>query len=560
MLEELYIKNLAIIEEISLNFTEKFNIITGETGSGKSIIVESINLLSGNRFNKDLIGNFSDKTEIRGVFSFQENQYREFEDLGYIEDGMMIVSRVFSKDGKSSIRINSKPVALKELQKIANELMDIHTQHENQSLFKKEKYLEIVDKYNETFIGPLKIELEKLNKELNFYKSELSKINISEENRNRELEILNYQIEEIESANLEGTSEEEIDAEYEKLSAMSDIKSGIDEFLGYFNRGEYNAEEFLLKSLRSIKDVQKYDNEIFEFAKRFEEYLISIQDLSIDISTYRENLFYDEERYMYLEQIKTDISNLSRKYGKTLNDILNTLKEKKERKKLLSDFEVNYKDKEEKVRILSEKFMKKCEELSKYRKKNAIIIENAIIKELKELNIKYVEFNIKFEKVNPSIHGFDSLDFLISTNVDSEVKSLNSVASGGEVSRVMIGLKSVFAESDDIDILIFDEIDTGISGRTAQVVGQKLFNISKKHQVIVITHLPQIAAMGDNHIKLIKNQEKNKTKVKAENLTEKSRINEIARLTGGLNITEITLKNAEEMLIQAKEYKERDNG
>lgn len=560
MLEELYIKNLAIIEKISLNFTEKFNIITGETGSGKSIIVESINLLSGNRFNKDLIGNFSDKTEIRGVFSFQENQYREFEDLGYIEDGMMIVSRVFSKDGKSSIRINSKPVALKELQKIANELMDIHTQHENQSLFKKEKYLEIVDKYNETFIGPLKIELEKLNKELNFYKSELSKINISEENRNRELEILNYQIEEIESANLEGTSEEEIDAEYEKLSAMSDIKSGIDEFLGYFNRGEYNAEEFLLKSLRSIKDVQKYDNEIFEFAKRFEEYLISIQDLSIDISTYRENLFYDEERYMYLEQIKTDISNLSRKYGKTLNDILNTLKEKKERKKLLSDFEVNYKDKEEKVRILSEKFMKKCEELSKYRKKNAIIIENAIIKELKELNIKYVEFNIKFEKVNPSIHGFDSLDFLISTNVDSEVKSLNSVASGGEVSRVMIGLKSVFAESDDIDILIFDEIDTGISGRTAQVVGQKLFNISKKHQVIVITHLPQIAAMGDNHIKLIKNQEKNKTKVKAENLTEKSRINEIARLTGGLNITEITLKNAEEMLIQAKEYKERDNG
>lgn len=560
MLEELYIKNLAIIEEISLNFTEKFNIITGETGSGKSIIVESINLLSGNRFNKDLIGNFSDKTEIRGVFSFQENQYREFEDLGYIEDGMMIVSRVFSKDGKSSIRINSKPVALKELQKIANELMDIHTQHENQSLFKKEKYLEIVDKYNETFIGPLKIELEKLNKELNFYKSELSKINISEENRNRELEILNYQIEEIESANLEGTSEEEIDAEYEKLSAMSDIKSGIDEFLGYFNKGEYNAEEFLLKSLRSIKDVQKYDNEIFEFAKRFEEYLISIQDLSIDISTYRENLFYDEERYMYLEQIKTDISNLSRKYGKTLNDILNTLKEKKERKKLLSDFEVNYKDKEEKVRILSEKFMKKCEELSKYRKKNAIIIENAIIKELKELNIKYVEFNIKFEKVNPSIHGFDSLDFLISTNVDSEVKSLNSVASGGEVSRVMIGLKSVFAESDDIDILIFDEIDTGISGRTAQVVGQKLFNISKKHQVIVITHLPQIAAMGDNHIKLIKNQEKNKTKVKAENLTEKSRINEIARLTGGLNITEITLKNAEEMLIQAKEYKERDNG
>lgn len=560
MLEELYIKNLAIIEEISLNFTEKFNIITGETGSGKSIIVESINLLSGNRFNKDLIGNFSDKTEIRGVFSFQENQYREFEDLGYIEDGMMIVSRVFSKDGKSSIRINSKPVALKELQKIANELMDIHTQHENQSLFKKEKYLEIVDKYNETFIGPLKIELEKLNKELNFYKSELSKINISEENRNRELEILNYQIEEIESANLEGTSEEEIDAEYEKLSAMSDIKSGIDEFLGYFNRGEYNAEEFLLKSLRSIKDVQKYDNEIFEFAKRFEEYLISIQDLSIDISTYRENLFYDEERYMYLEQIKTDISNLSRKYGKTLNDILNTLKEKKERKKLLSDFEINYKDKEEKVRILSEKFMKKCEELSKYRKKNAIIIENAIIKELKELNIKYVEFNIKFEKVNPSIHGFDSLDFLISTNVDSEVKSLNSVASGGEVSRVMIGLKSVFAESDDIDILIFDEIDTGISGRTAQVVGQKLFNISKKHQVIVITHLPQIAAMGDNHIKLIKNQEKNKTKVKAENLTEKSRINEIARLTGGLNITEITLKNAEEMLIQAKEYKERDNG
>lgn len=560
MLEELYIKNLAIIEEISLNFTEKFNIITGETGSGKSIIVESINLLSGNRFNKDLIGNFSDKTEIRGVFSFQENQYKEFEDLGYIEDGMMIVSRVFSKDGKSSIRINSKPVALKELQKIANELMDIHTQHENQSLFKKEKYLEIVDKYNETFIGPLKIELEKLNKELNFYKSELSKINISEENRNRELEILNYQIEEIESANLEGTSEEEIDAEYEKLSAMSDIKSGIDEFLGYFNRGEYNAEEFLLKSLRSIKDVQKYDNEIFEFAKRFEEYLISIQDLSIDISTYRENLFYDEERYMYLEQIKTDISNLSRKYGKTLNDILNTLKEKKERKKLLSDFEINYKDKEEKVRILSEKFMKKCEELSKYRKKNAIIIENAIIKELKELNIKYVEFNIKIEKVNPSIHGFDSLDFLISTNVDSEVKSLNSVASGGEVSRVMIGLKSVFAESDDIDILIFDEIDTGISGRTAQVVGQKLFNISKKHQVIVITHLPQIAAMGDNHIKLIKNQEKNKTKVKAENLTEKSRINEIARLTGGLNITEITLKNAEEMLIQAKEYKERDNG
>lgn len=560
MLEELYIKNLAIIEEISLNFTEKFNIITGETGSGKSIIVESINLLSGNRFNKDLIGNFSDKTEIRGVFSFQENQYKEFEDLGYIEDSMMIVSRVFSKDGKSSIRINSKPVALKELQKIANELMDIHTQHENQSLFKKEKYLEIVDKYNETFIGPLKIELEKLNKELNFYKSELSKINISEENRNRELEILNYQIEEIESANLEGTSEEEIDAEYEKLSAMSDIKSGIDEFLGYFNRGEYNAEEFLLKSLRSIKDIQKYDNEIFEFAKRFEEYLISIQDLSIDISTYRENLFYDEERYMYLEQIKTDISNLSRKYGKTLNDILNTLKEKKERKKLLSDFEVNYKDKEEKVRILSEKFMKKCEELSKYRKKNAIIIENAIIKELKELNIKYVEFNIKFEKVNPSIHGFDSLDFLISTNVDSEVKSLNSVASGGEVSRVMIGLKSVFAESDDIDILIFDEIDTGISGRTAQVVGQKLFNISKKHQVIVITHLPQIAAMGDNHIKLIKNQEKNKTKVKAENLTEKSRINEIARLTGGLNITEITLKNAEEMLIQAKEYKERDNG
>lgn len=561
MLNSLYIENFAIIDKINVDFTDGLNIITGETGSGKSILIEAFELLLGQRFNKSFIRDSSKKTIVEATFTIADNSKIKFlEDMGYnVEDGVIIISRIVDTNLKSINKLNNRSITLNTLNELMSKFVDIHGQNGTQSLLNKDFYLDLIDSFDKEETFKIKTELRGILNNITEYKKAYKSFNISNEEKDRQLDIINYQIEEISQIDLENLDEEELENEYNKLSNVNLIKNNIGEILNMYSDENYNEQDINTMFnivLSKMDSICEFDNEVNSFKQDLDKIYYEMDDLFSRISSYSSSIYQDEFKLNDLENKIAIITNLKRKYGKSIDDIISFRKDLERRLKELNEITENKRKFKELIDSDKQKGIELSDRLHKIRKEIVSKLEKLIVQNLKDLNMKHADFQVKFEKLSDfNDKGYDSLDFLIKTNLGQDLKPMASIASGGEISRIMLGFKSVISDFEDINTLIFDEIDTGISGRTALVVGEKLIDLSKDKQVISISHLPQIASLSDNHILIEKIDCNNETKSILKVLTPEEKVNEISRLIGGINITETTIEQAKLMINQANELK-----
>ncbi|KPU28100.1 DNA repair protein RecN [Caloranaerobacter sp. TR13] len=557
MLLELNIRDFIIIEKMKINLDKGFNIITGETGSGKSIIIDALNILLGGRASKDYIRTGCNKAFIEGLFYLEklENIKSILDEYGIEveQDNMLLISREIFSSGKSISRINGRVVTLSMLNKLTKKLVDLHGQHEHQSLLLAENHIELLDSLGKENINNLvfsvKNEFDKLKKLIN----RLKEIGIDEMEKERKIDLLKFQLSEIDSAELKIDEEEKIVNELSLLSNAEELLNTVNSIVECINSSDYYKTSLLdqINSIsKNLNKIAKYNNKLKEYNDIIETIYYQLKDIATDLRLYQETIEYDPAKISLLEERLDLINNLKRKYGNTIEEILNY------RDKIAYELEIILNNEEEIKKIKQEIFSVEeqlnliCEKLTKERKLIGKHIETEITKQLEELNLKNVKFKVNFEKLDCFTEkGLDKVEFLIATNPGEPLKPLNKIVSGGELSRVMLAIKTILADVDNIPCLVFDEIDTGISGKTAMIVGEKIRNIAKSHQVICITHLPQIAVLGDVHFYIEKKEIKGKAAAKINKLSYEERIGEISRLLGGTKITEMTKKLAEEMLI-----------
>lgn len=550
MLRKLHIKNFAIIDDLTIDFDSGFNVLTGETGSGKSIIIEALGVVLGGRSNKEMIKTGSDSAYVEALFYVDSDIKSKLDDFGIEYDELLIISREIYANQPSVARVNNKIVTNIVLNNITSNLIDIFGQHEHQSLLDVKNHIYILDSFllDESLI--LLHEINELFDEYLSIKERKKEIEIDSSQRERELDLIKYQIDEIDSPNLT-IEDENIEQEYKKINNLEEILKSGNKALDYLKGDflEQNALDMIDKSLAQLKDLVKLDNVFQEYYEELLNYRFEINEISSKIDNYLNSLYYDEEKLSFLRQRLDTINSLKKKYGNSIDEILAFRKNLEKKYELLLNLEHEQNMLDEKLSILEQSIRYKSNELSKHRKNIAKELEDNIKKQLMFLNMENVNFVVDFRnKGSISRNGIDDVEFLISTNLGEKLKPLSKIISGGEMSRIMLALKAIFADRDNISSLIFDEIDTGISGRTAQLVGEKIKEISKTHQVIAISHLPQIVALADSHFSIYKSSEDNTTITRVSKLSFEERIRELARMLGGATITDTTLRHAQEML------------
>ena len=544
MLLELHVKNLALIEKADVEFGEGLNILTGETGAGKSIIIGSVTMALGGKAPKGSIRPGADYAYIELVFSVAGEEKRKALrelDVEPTEDGLVIISRKLTS-ARSISRINDETVTMARLSQITGLLLDIHGQHEHQSLLYKSKHLEILDDYVKAATQPVKQTIADRYRIYRSLEEKLRGFDLDAESRIREADFLRFEIEEIEASALKEGEEEELTSVYRRYSHSRRIA----ECLG----AAYEAVEgeWLARALKEVEQASEYDESLGGIRDQLYDADSILRDAGREMSAYLDSMEMDEETFRKTEERLDLIHNLQAKYGPTVEAICQKLEQKKKRLEELEDYDAHKKRMEQELEECRNGLEKLCTQLTGIRKKASRTLVKKIKQGLVDLNFLDVEFDMEFEKLDhftPS--GWDGAQFLISTNPGQPMRPLKDVASGGELSRIMLAIKTVLADSDDIPTLIFDEIDTGISGRTAQKVSEKLMLIAKSHQVICITHLPQIAAMADSHFEIAKSASQGRTITTIRLLDRQASVEELARLLGGARITEAVLKNAGEM-------------
>lgn len=544
MLLELHVKNLALIEKADVEFGEGLNILTGETGAGKSIIIGSVTMALGGKAPKGSIRPGADYAYIELVFSVTGEEKRKALrelDVEPTEDGLVIISRKLTS-ARSISRINDETVTMARLSQITGLLLDIHGQHEHQSLLYKSKHLEILDAYVKAATQPVKQTIADRYRIYRSLEEKLRGVDLDAESRIREADFLRFEIEEIEASALKEGEEEELTSVYRRYSHSRRIA----ECLG----AAYEAVEgeWLARALKEVEQASEYDERLGGIRDQLYDADSILRDAGREMSAYLDSMEMDEETFRKTEERLDLIHNLQAKYGPTVETIFQKLEQKKKRLEELEDYDAHKKRMEQELEECRNGLEKLCTQLTGIRKKASRTLVKKIKQGLVDLNFLDVEFDMEFEKLDhftPS--GWDGAQFLISTNPGQPMRPLKDVASGGELSRIMLAIKTVLADSDDIPTLIFDEIDTGISGRTAQKVSEKLMLIARSHQVICITHLPQIAAMADSHFEIAKSASQGRTITTIRLLDRQASVEELARLLGGARITEAVLKNAGEM-------------
>ena len=555
MLAELFINNLVIIKRDHLFFDDGFNVLSGETGSGKSLILEAINIVLGKRANKDIIGKFDDKTIIEAVFDLDNETIKKLENKDItFDDNKLIITRTINQQS-SSIRINGRVTNLSLVKEISVLLIDIYKQGDSNIFMDKDNYLDIIDAYKKTDNDiKLKNEISKLYKEKNNLLKKFENFNLSDEEVLREKEIINYQIDDIEQIDLLNINEEEIDQEYKRLNSITELRESIEkseELISSFDYDQVSISSLLANLSSNISEFSGIDKSIEDINDKIYTLIDLANEIYSNLDSYKENLDQNPERLYELEMINQKLFDLKRKYGNNIEDILKYYDKISLRLKELekiSDFKKNI-DKD--IREIDKKLEEKSIELSKIRKNKSKNLEKEIKSEIQSLNIVNGDFKVLFKKKNIDSTGIDDIDFLIKTNKGEDLKSLSKTASGGEVSRIVLSFKKIFADYDKIDTMIFDEIDQGISGRTAQIVGEKILDLSKERQIIAISHLPQIASLSTNHILIEKYDEKDLTISKSTNIKGYDRTKEVARLLAGVDITDKTMESAKEMIDMA---------
>lgn len=555
MLESIHIKNFALISDEEIFFDKGLNILTGETGAGKSIIFGALGLALGDKFNKDSAKDENAETFIEAVFSVQDLKLKEkLEDLSVdMEDDQVILTRKISNQRSRSL-INGENVPLKKLSKVGELLIDIYGQHEYQSLMKAQNHLSIIDDFGKSEIEPVKEKVKNIFDEWKKLQEELNKSYSDEKEREKELLYLDHEIEEIESANLKIGEDTELEDKFKKMNNFKRIMSSVNE--AYEKTGDNGISSLISDAISDMKNAVNYDEALNDDFNILSDVESLINDFNHNIKDYIMDSSFDEEEFEFIEKRLDIINDLKNKYGFTIENILSSLSHKKKKKEEIENYDTYLENLKQNIKLVEKEYFKEAKKLSDFRKKYIDILLKDVKKSMEELNFSNTAISLPLEESEtPLRNGIDSGEFLVSLNKGEPIRPLREVASGGELSRISLSIKTSVSNYSDIKTLIFDEIDAGISGRTAQRVAQKLAILGKKAQIICITHLPQIAVMADKHYVVEKIENNNSTVSFIKQLFNNDRVIEIGRLLSGDDITEITRDNAKEMLKNAENFK-----
>lgn len=560
MLHSLHVKNLALIEETEVEFGEGLNILTGETGAGKSVLIGSVNLALGARFDKEMLRSGADSALVELTFSYEEDEALDelLKELDIpVEDGYITISRRMQV-GKSISKVNGETVNTKQIKEIAELLIDIHGQHEHQSLLHKKKHLEILDAYGKEEAAQALGDVADLYRKVTNLKSQIEAESMDETAKRREQSLLEFERDEIESAHLTEGEDETLESDYRRLVNSKKITEALAESYRFTGNDDANgAGNSLSRALRCVNSVCEYDEQLEQLSVQLSQIEDLLSEYNRDVSAYLSDLEFDGNDFYQIEERLNVINRLKDKYGQTIGDIMVAYEERVERLEKLADYDAYMSGLQGQLVSLEKELEAACKKLSEIRKKNARTLCQELIHSLENLNFLTVQFDIAIGAKEVSANGYDDVEFLISTNPGEKMKPLGQVASGGELSRVMLAIKTVLAGKDSIDTLIFDEIDAGISGKTAWKVSGQLSVVAKAHQVICITHLPQIAAMADSHFLIDKVTDSTTTMTKIRSLKDAEQLQELARLLGSDEVTEASLANADELRRQALQLKEK---
>ncbi|WP_026881330.1 DNA repair protein RecN [Clostridium akagii] len=561
MLLQLNISNFALIEKLSISFENGFNILSGETGAGKSILIDAINYVLGVKFTKNSIRTGEKKTFVEAVFTIENDKTKNaLENLEIEFDDIVIISREAFKSGKNIAKINGKTVILNQIKEVSETLMDIHGQHENQNLMNAEKHITYVDNYGYEALKKIKIEYKMYYNEYKEIKSKINELKDKTGKDDKILDFLKYQINEINEAKLNPGEDETLEEKYSIISNSESIKKILSNSYEKLYNGTENVDSIFDGIGIVIKDlgtIELNSKEIKNIKDSLEEIYYNLEQNISEIRNIKDNIDFDDKELEYINNRIYVIDNLKKKYGKTIEDIIN-YKEKivNEYDELTHCSEI-IENLEEKRKKSYEKVIFHAKQINGIREKIGKSLEHKVLNELKYIGLEKSIFkvNIAFSEEYINENGADKVQFYITTNPGEPLNPLEKIVSGGELSRIMLALKTVFVDKDKIPSVIFDEIDTGISGRVAQSVAEKLYNISSKHQVFCVTHLAQIACMSDIHYLVEKKVQNNKTYTYVSRLSLEEKEESIARMIGGSELTKLTLENAKEMISLANQKK-----
>ena len=552
MLSLLHIENIAVIEQADISFDKGFNVLTGETGAGKSIVIDAISAILGQRAYRDMIRTGANKASVRAVFT-RVPMLSWFAENGVEYDEETVIQRDIFMDGKNVCRVNGALVTVAILHKLGVQLINIHGQHDSATLFDEENHLRFLDAFADN--GDLRADYQEKFAAVSALRREIDRMTMDEGEKLRRMETLKYQIAEIEKADLKSGEDEELEQRRKLLQNSEKLSQGLEEATEALLGGDENdgAAALLAQAAYSLSRIARYSDDYTAFQERLTDLKYQVQDIADEVRDSLDELCYSADELERIESRLDIIHRLRRKYGADCHEILAYLD--KAQKEL---DEIEFAD--DRVEQLKKKLAKQEKEawdaallLRKNRQEHGKILADKILSELAQLDMPRVQFQCRFRETELGAEGADGVAFYLSANAGEDLKPLSKVASGGELARIMLSMKNVLAEKDAVDTLIFDEVDTGVSGRAAQRIAEKLRSLAKHKQVLCVTHLPQLAALADTHMLIAKSERYGRTFTTVTPLDNQGRVNELARIIGGTNITEITRKSAEEMLLARKE-------
>ncbi|GAA3651376.1 DNA repair protein RecN [Asaccharospora irregularis] len=557
MILELYMKNCALVDELRLSVDNNLNILTGETGSGKSIIIDALGLCLGEKYDRSFLRKGTEKGLVECVFYSENSQLKKIldeNDIDIEDDNLLVITRLIYSDGKSTARVNGRTVKVSLLKEISSTLIDIHGQHQNQALFNKDTHLKFIDLFGEDKIKPIRDDYRSIYTNYIELKKSLNTLTENKDDMQiqREIDLLKFQINEIETANLDRDEYEELLKQREVYRNGEKIFNNLN--LSYENlyNGQINVVDLIGSALSELNSISKYDKILSDYSENIERIMYELQDISRDIRNYKDSIDFEPYQLEQIELRVDEINNLRRKYGDKIEDIFTYYENMKDRLDEILNRDEKVEELKKQISEIENVLLEKSSKLTKIRKEVASELESILLMELESLNMKNIVFKVNFDQTSFTYNGIDNIEFMISFNLGEDVKPIYKVASGGEMSRFMLAFKTILADIDNIDTLVFDEIDTGISGIAAQIVGEKLSSIASKKQIICITHLPQIAAHADTHYCIEKNTSEDRTFTSIRKLGDIQRRDEIARLIAGSNITEKTMEHASEIIELSK--------
>jgi DNA repair protein RecN (Recombination protein N) len=560
LLNELSIRNFAIIESLSVSFNKGLTVLTGETGAGKSIIIDAIHLLVGGRGSAEFVRHGEDKAEIEGLFFIEGEQhpcYAKAAEFGIeIEDGMIVLRRDISASGKSVCRINGKLVTIAVLREVGSSLIDIHGQHEHQELMDETRHINLLDQFGAEEILPALSEYQQVYRSFEQTQKKLKSLSENEQQMAHRLDLIQFQHDEIQSANLRINEDEELSEEKHKLGNFERIFDSIQTSYSAL-QGEQKGLDWIALVMDNLQTAADLDPEYKNVAEAVANSFYMLEDAARTIRNDLDSLEYDPQRLNEIDDRLNEINQLKRKYGKTIEEILEYSSKIEEEIETLQNKEVHIGQMEKELASLRKDLRIEASNLAETRKKWAKKLTKLIHKELKELYMEKAVFELRIESNQDTFHknGADKVEFYISTNPGEPLKPLSKIASGGELSRIMLALKSIFSKHQGVTSIIFDEVDTGVSGRVAQSIAEKIYNVSTSSQVLCISHLPQVAAMADTHLYIAKVIKNGRTKTSVTPLSVSEKVREIGRMISGVEITDLTKQHAEELLKLAQNMK-----